>query len=277
MRFLNDDRVVDTSEAKRSLEVICAGLPRCATSSLQAALESDIMGFDPCMHMAHVLPHPARAQLCIDAMLEKNRERRMKIVQKLFGGYAATADFPGFIFTDELMDLYPDAKIVLNKRKDGQVWAKSITGTIKWFSTTPYLMLCGLWSMHRKHYFIHQSAQGLTKQKYGFPLEFTPEFYDAYNAWVLAEAKKRGREVLEWEVSEGWAPLCKFLGKDLPPEGTEFPHVNDQATMRTLALIFRVQGVVSWLAVGGCIWASWKYGPELVTKLTPILKAYLPM
>lgn len=30
--------------------------------------------------------------------------------------------------------------------------------------------------------------------------------------------------LLEWSVEDGWEPLCKFLGKDVPDE--PFPHLN---------------------------------------------------
>jgi hypothetical protein len=30
--------------------------------------------------------------------------------------------------------------------------------------------------------------------------------------------------LLEWSAQDGWEPLCKFLGKDIPDE--PFPHVN---------------------------------------------------
>lgn len=33
--------------------------------------------------------------------------------------------------------------------------------------------------------------------------------------------------LLEWSVEDGWAPLCKFLGKPVPDE--PFPHVNAAA------------------------------------------------
>lgn len=32
---------------------------------------------------------------------------------------------------------------------------------------------------------------------------------------------------LEWTVQDGWEPLCKFLGKDIPDE--PFPHTNTAA------------------------------------------------
>lgn len=32
--------------------------------------------------------------------------------------------------------------------------------------------------------------------------------------------------LLEWEVGDGWEPLCKFLGKPVPD--VPFPHANTQ-------------------------------------------------
>jgi hypothetical protein len=41
-------------------------------------------------------------------------------------------------------------------------------------------------------------------------------------------AAERGREVLVFEVMEGWGPLCAFLGKSAS-EGMEFPRMDGWA------------------------------------------------
>jgi len=33
--------------------------------------------------------------------------------------------------------------------------------------------------------------------------------------------------MLEFRVEEGWEPLCRFLGKEIP-EGVEFPNVDEE-------------------------------------------------
>jgi len=50
-----------------------------------------------------------------------------------------------------------------------------------------------------------------------------------HNKNVRALAKAKGREILEYQVKEGWEPLCKFLGKEVPEEGVKFPHADDWA------------------------------------------------
>jgi hypothetical protein len=43
------------------------------------------------------------------------------------------------------------------------------------------------------------------------------------------ENVEKGRELLVFEVREGWEPLCRFLGREVP--GEEFPRSDDWATM----------------------------------------------
>ncbi|KAL3477628.1 hypothetical protein BJX99DRAFT_257233 [Aspergillus californicus] len=38
--------------------------------------------------------------------------------------------------------------------------------------------------------------------------------FSAHNTQVREAAKARQRPVLEFQVQDGWAPLCKFLNKD---------------------------------------------------------------
>jgi hypothetical protein len=261
MRFFTDDKADERNKGQRPLEVIAAGLPRCATSSLQAALETTL-GFSPSMHMARVVPHADRAQLVIDALREKDRNRRQKLLHQLFDGFAATCDFPGVMFIDDLMDMYPDAKVVLNQRKSGKVWADSISSSLMFFGTKTYLAIGFLIKTDRLHYEMHQQAYKLWLERFGVERTqpFTPEFYNLYNQWVRDEAAKRGRPVLEFHIEGGWKSLCPFLGKPLPPVDVPFPHLNDQRTMAIVKTVVIVRGLLSWAALGGALYAGIRFG-----------------
>ena len=73
-------------------------------------------------------------------------------------------------------------------------------------------------------------------------------------------------QLLEFDVKEGWAPLCRFLGVERP-EGA-FPHVNDsEAYVRSFrrardGVVVRVlgQGLMVLVAVMAAVWASWWKG-----------------
>ena len=264
MRFISDTIGADRSALGPRIRVIGAGLPRCATSSLQAALEMPALGYAPCMHMAHIAPHSSRAQLIIDAMRETDTHKRHKILHKVFDGYEATTDFPGFWFIDDLMDMYPDAAIILNQRKDGGVaWMKSFANSLSFFGSWAYFLSCFPVKSDRLHFMIHQVAGRIWKERFGVGL--SPEFYDVYQEHVLREAKKRGREVLVWKAQDGWEPLCKFLGHEVP-KGEPFPWVNDAATVQTVKRILVARGLLSWAAIFGSTYAAWMYWPQLLSK-----------
>lgn len=276
VRFISDDKDLSSiaSSGKR-VQVIAAGLPRCATSSIQAALESDVLGYEPCHHMAHVAPHADRAQLVLDAVRETDTARRRKILHKIFDGFASVSDFPGIVFTDDLMDMYPDAAIVLNKRNNAQQWINSIQGSLAYFGTMQFHMITYLWKTDRLLYSNVAATNAMWKRRFGLDTMFQIESYDAHNEWVRSEAKKRGRPVLEWTTSDGWEPLCKFLGKEPPKDGRAFPHLNDSATVKMVKRILLTRGLLSWAALGASIWAGWQYGPGLGENILPALKGRL--
>jgi hypothetical protein len=51
-----------------------------------------------------------------------------------------------------------------------------------------------------------------------------------HNAHVRKVVPKE--RLLEWEVTQGWEPLCEFLGKKAPD--TAFPRINEGAMLRTM-------------------------------------------
>lgn len=273
VRNITDARNPDQSALGPRMRVIGAGLSRSATSSLQAALESPALGFSPCMHMAHIAPHASREQLVIDAMREDDAHKRRKLLHKIYDGYLATTDFPGWWFVDDLMDMYPDAQIVLNQRKGGGVpWKKSLVDSVGFFWSWQYLAICFLYKTDRLHWKIHAVGAQRMKQKFGasFGPDSSAEFYDVYQAFVLREAKKRGREVLIWKAEDGWGPLCKFLGKE-EPKGEPFPWVNDAATMRFLKRILILRGLLTWAALIGVGYGAWKFRPSLVGNMSRLV------
>ncbi|KAK3314637.1 hypothetical protein B0H66DRAFT_605585 [Apodospora peruviana] len=130
MRFISDDRKKPPQNVATKMQVLALGLPRCATSSMQAALESDILNHGP--------------------------------VIKLFDWYGATSDFPGCTFAADLMNMYPEAAIILNQRKDGRVWIESVNGSIRFLGKPPYLVTCYLWQtdclLYRIQWTLHRTS-----------------------------------------------------------------------------------------------------------------------
>ena len=64
--------------------------------------------------------------------------------------------------------------------------------------------------------------------------------YEQHNAEVRRTVP--ASRLLVYSVDQGWAPLCKFLKKPVPTQ--DFPHMNDTAALRRVALVLRTLGVL---------------------------------
>ena len=80
---------------------------------------------------------------------------------------------------------------------------------------------------HEKWYLSHMS----TKDKY-HPVNFYSEFGEAewtqsYDEWVAhVKATVKPENLLIFSSKDGWEPLCKFLGKEIP--NVPFPRSNNK-------------------------------------------------
>jgi hypothetical protein len=195
-----------------TLEVIGAGFGRTGTMSLKVALEE--LGFGPCYHMVELFEHPEHVE-----RWEATVRGDAVEWEELFHGYRATVDWPGAAFYKELMERYPEARVILTVR-DPERWYESARNTI--FS------LQDIGSSRAP-----QMARELARQK-GFDsdVEDRQHMIEAFIRWN-EEAKELvpTERLLVYEVKEGWAPLCDFLGVE-EPKGKPFPHLNDSDSFR---------------------------------------------
>ncbi|MFG1640138.1 sulfotransferase family protein [Amycolatopsis sp. NPDC049252] len=191
------------------VEVIGAGFGRTGTMSVRAALEA--LGRGPCHHMADVLGEPA-ATVRWTAALRGDREALRAAV----AGYRATSDFPGCLLWRELMDLFPDAKVLLSVR-DPESWYRSAVRTI--FDPVMDQVFAKLGPETVE--FVAALAERGYRRHPG--RDAAVAWFTRHNAEVRAAVP--AEKLLVYEVREGWEPLCGFLGADVPPE--PFPRVND--------------------------------------------------
>jgi Sulfotransferase domain len=205
------------------MKLIGAGLPRTGTLSQKVALET--LGIGPCYHMVNVLADLNQAQLWNRALAGDGPW------DQIFDGFQSLVDWPGSFFYKELADQYPDAKILLSTREpDG--WVRSMRDTIwgifygdmlirdlseareridpKWHEYSN--MMRGMWE-----------RSGLITAGEDTTSEDMANGMEAYNQAVQAAIPSD--RLLVWSVSDGWEPLCEFLG--IPVPESDFPHLND--------------------------------------------------
>lgn len=195
-----------------TLSVIGAGLGRTGTLSMKRALE--ILGFGPCHHMEEVMAHPEQ----IPVWHAAGRGEAVDW-EKLLAGYRSTVDWPSAQFWAELAAQFPKAKVVLTRR-DPERWYESFSNTILKLLQAPgpapnptvgaILDMC-------RDVIVRRAFDGRLDDPAAIKAAF-----ERHNASV--EAALSPDRLLVFEVAQGWAPLCKFLGVPVP--ATPFPRVN---------------------------------------------------
>jgi hypothetical protein len=211
------------------MKLIGAGLPRTATLTQKIALET--LGFEPCYHMVSVfadLPQWERWRAALDGDLRAS---------EILKDFPATVDWPGSYFYTQLMEDFPDAKVLLSVR-DAEGWARSMRCTI-WeclygdglvgHMSEARCRIDPLWDGWMSTLKEMWTVSGLLNGS-----ETTDE-------WMIAAFNRFNDEVratvpadrlLVWSPADGWEPLCEFL--ELPVPKGPMPHVNDSDSFAEL-------------------------------------------
>lgn len=220
--------------------MIGAGFGRTGTKSLQAALEE--LGFGPCYHMTELFEHPEHVRFW-----EAARRGEPVGWDDFLGEYEAAVDWPAGAFYEELMEKYPDAKVLLSVR-DPERWYESTRSTIyrmRGLASSPFapaiVSAAGVFSPTAKHAaHVVRAMRRASRVIDGVIWEgtFGGRFEDRQHAIGVferhvEEVKRRvpAEKLLVYEVKDGWGPLCAFLGVEVPKR-KPFPRSNDMADFR---------------------------------------------
>jgi len=193
-----------------ALKVICAGFSRTGTLSLKLALEA--LGFGPCHHGVELYLHPERVPLW-ERAFDGDPDW-----DAIFDGYAACADIPSVWFWRQLSRRYPEARIILTFR-DLESWLASVQTTTDAYASvrtddSPFAPL-----------FRRMMPAGTTPST-----DQLAQAYRMHNRLIVDRIPKE--RLLVFQVRQGWAPLCSFLGVPIPE--APFPHANSKAEHHTL-------------------------------------------
>ncbi len=216
-----------------SMKVIGAGLPRTATTTQMFALEQ--LGFGPCYHMRDLLADLESGLPLWEAAFAGDADW-----EEIFGarGTTSTVDWPSAYYYRELIDYYPDAKVLLSVRP-AESWVKSMRGTI--------------WALFHgedtviEHVSEARAAVDPLWRRY-LDLMNGMNWDPATGAMAgehasddgLAAAMQRWNDgviatvpaerLLVWDPAQGWEPLCEFLEVDVPED--PLPRLNDTHAFR---------------------------------------------
>ncbi len=179
----------------------------------------------------------------------------------LLGNYRAVTDSPAICFAEELINAYPEAKVVLVER-DIERWYKSFEVMIQeMYNPIVYVLrildpqLVG--PLATMYNYVYRDRKGFCRTDSKEELLDTARtLYRDHNEHVRRVCPKD--RLLNFRLEEGWGPLCDFLGKTKPE--VPFPRLNEGAALkekfkefekRSMLLILRnlvLVAVSSWLA-----------------------------
>lgn len=194
-----------------SLAIIGAGQGRTGTKTLQLALEE--LGFGPCYHGGDQVYRDRSPgwRLWLRAFRRENVDW-----DELFHGYRVTVDSPGCLFYRELCEAYPSARVILTVR-DADSWFESVRTTF----LAPHLIGHFKRTLGREEFELfereHSDLFGTHRDR-----KSAIAAYERHNAEVRRSVDPS--RLLVYDVTQGWNPLCSFLGVGVPT--ASFPHAH---------------------------------------------------
>jgi len=205
------------------MKVILVGISKCGTKSMATAFEQlGLKNYD----------YPEQFMFQRDDWLKIfKRGGTKEDFRRMFANCDSVTDSPACYFWYEILQAYPDAKLVLTQRSNEDEWYKSFYKQMDKMKPvfTPLMMLSPTnrdhlryveeqckYSMGHNCLYVSNINETLCKQT-----------YRRHIAYVLQNAPKD--QLLVYSLDQGWDPLCKFL--DVPVPDKPFPHRNKQGSI----------------------------------------------
>ncbi|KAJ9308330.1 hypothetical protein DTO217A2_2053 [Paecilomyces variotii] len=250
-------------DSPRPPPLLVLGLSRTGGTSLATAL--GLLGYQRLYDLDDVAHGgPEHADFWLQAVQKKlsGKEEFSYDFDQLLHGYDGVRNIPFAAFAAELIAHYPSSKVILPTR-DVDSWHISCLTTVYQRSRDPILQFLALFDTNSRVY--ANLLRGLQQILYkgDFPNYGKTAFYE-HNEYIRRNVKPGN--LLEYNVEQGWEPLCDFLEKEVPM--CAFPRNNDRnifwqgcrkrdkrvakkVLIRALPLCSMLLiGLVSWLLLG---------------------------
>lgn len=268
------------STSASNLQVIACGLPRTGTTTTGRALSLLLNG--PVWDGggdSYVGSSKRQRQLislasCCPFRTPSDRDRALNLLSEFTRGCVASTDQPGCYLIEELLELYPDAKVICTTRERESWWASycALWRSIYELSTHPLLFLSPtlqrFCQFSLNFYARVPQAVGMKEASVdAWPMSNQEELYERHAEYVKRVVPEG--QLHYFDVKEGWGPLCKILGVEVPD--MPFPHemprswlTSGQAAMATKLsrrFLMLVSGLLGSVLSVAWIWRTgWLMG-----------------
>lgn len=257
---------------KPAFQVIACGLPRTGTTTIGRALSILLSGpvFDGGSDSFSGSPQRQRQLLSLAShcpvRTPADRILVLDLLRQFIEGRVASTDQPGCYFIEELLELYPNAKVICTTREKESWWASYVA---LWSSIDELYNLPLLWlspSLRRFCIFsfefwrrVPQAVGMKNGNAPAWPMTNHEELYDCHAEYVKRVVPEK--QLHYFDVRDGWEPLCKILGADIPNE--PFPHEFPRSWLTSgkaaMAARLRKRFAVLVSAVGFVSFMFWRW------------------
>lgn len=210
------------------MRVLVLGMCRTGTHSMWEALK--MLGYIDCYHMMNTMIDPNDNDMWLEAIKGKwfgGKPFTKTEWDMLLGHCQAVCDFPACAFAEELIEAYPDAKVILTNRPV-DAWYKSCIGTIRNSMTSNLLYYMGFFDTEVMGKWTPMT-RALFKGVFdnNFEKNGKQVYEDQYNLVRKMVPKER---LLEFQIGESWDRLCEFL--EVPMPDVDYPNTNEAAAFK---------------------------------------------
>ena len=217
------------------MKVICAGFQKTGTKSIAKALR--YLGFT-------VFDWEEQVFDFLDHWVDVFQNGTKPDVKRIYQNADAVVDMPGNILFEEILEAFPDCKVILSEREEDS-WVKSFMNQLESIYAVRSKIRGMLSPTSNKMVYVVDSyfnaALGSCNPK------STCVFRKRYRIHNhLVKSIVPADKLLVYNVKQGWKPLCDFLEcEDVPT--VAFPHENIKAEItKKVMLMSRYGRQVKW-------------------------------
>ena len=190
----------------------------------------EILGFKVYDWKEHVTIH-------VDEWLDLYLNGKTPDFASMYKDVDAVTDIPANIWYEEILQAFPDAKVILSVRDSEDAWLKSFVreNDEEMLSHDGFLVrwLLRNWS-HPKFYALLYCSKLAAVGS--LQTESTVLYRKRYREYNEREQTVIPKErLLVYNVKQGWEPLCSFLGCEVPQESFPWANRGHGGTLQTLA------------------------------------------
>ena len=196
------------------MKIIFPGLGKTGTKSITKALRH--LGFI-------VFDWEEQTFDVLDHWVDVFKSGAQPDVRRVYQNADAVVDFPGTFFWEEILDAFPESKVILSEREEDS-WIKSAVNQLQVINAV-------------KSREFYRMLSPTARIMYFFLYSYINAVFGSTNPSSTCVSRKRYRihkhrvkslvppgKLLVYNVKQEWKPLCDFLGCEVPT--VAFPHEN---------------------------------------------------